>query len=40
MDNKHKNDRPHGIVINNKGIVRLISYSCSLFVQLHYVILS
>ena len=36
-DIKHKNDRVQGIVNNNKGIVRLISYSS--FVQLHNVVL-
>ena len=37
-DNKHKNDRPHGIVNNKAGII--ISISFSLFVQLHIDILS
>ena len=37
-DNKHKNDRPHGIVNNKAGI--FISISFSLFVQLDNVILS
>ena len=34
----NKNDRPHGIVKNNAGII--ISILFSLSVQLHYVILS